>query len=584
MEIFRHIKDLLKQNIWRYALGVLLLIVIDAFQLVPPWIIGRIVDKLVAKDLPNDFLLLMVVTILALELVIAVCRYFWRVLITGGSREIETAIRQRFFGHLEKLSLDYYINNKTGDLMARATNDLNSVRMAFGPGVIMITDAIFLTLTTVTIMATQIDARLTFYALIPLPILAVIIAVLGPLIQRRHKKVSEAFSTISERAREAFTGIRIIKTFVRERAIVDEFNKDNHQMLKRNLQLVSVWGFMFPMIGFIASTSVVLAIYFGGQTVLSGHITIGEFVTFVTYLGLLTWPFMAIGWVINVLQRGVASLKRINDILDAKPDINDDESNEEVTRLFGDIELKDLSFTYPNDAIPMLKHLSFKVKRGQTLAILGRTGSGKTTLANLLIRLYNAPRGTLFIDGHDIRNIPLKLLRDHIGYVPQNNFLFSQSIKENIAITDDDTKLKKVTHYAKLANIGAEIESLPNGYDTMLGERGVNLSGGQKQRISIARSLIKNPDLVILDDALSAVDTKTEESILTHLKSELKDKTAIIIAHRISSIKHADQIIVLDNGYLSQIGTHDELLSQDGFYRELFEKQQLEERIASYDA
>jgi ATP-binding cassette subfamily B multidrug efflux pump len=307
-------------------------------------------------------------------------------------------------------------------------------------------------------------------------------------------------------------------------------------------------------------------------------------VTFITYLGLLTWPFMAIGWVINVLQRGLASMKRINEILDAKPEINDEESHEDVTRLYGDLVVKDLSFCYPSDTIPTLKHLSFSIKRGQTLAVVGRTGSGKSTLANLLLRLYNPPRGTIFLDGHDIRNIPLNLLREHIGYVPQNNFLFSKSIKDNIAITDPETKNKKIAHYAKVAGIGSEIESLPHGYDTLLGERGVNLSGGQKQRISIARAIIKNPDFIILDDALSAVDTKTEESILNNLRTEIEGRTTIIIAHRISTIQHADYIIVLEDGYLSQSGTHQELLAQEGFYKELFEKQQLEERIASYPA
>lgn len=582
MGLSRHIQDLLKQNLWRYILGVIVLIGIDAIALVPPWFVGEIVDDLVAKSLTLSNLLWMMVIIVILEAVALVCRFLWRLWITGASREIETGIRQRMFGHLEKLSLNYYINNKTGDLMARATNDLNAVRMALGMGVIMITDAIFMTITTVGIMIWKIDGRLTVFALMPLPLLALVIAFMGPLIQNRHKEVNESFSTLSERAREAFSGIRIVKSFVREASIVDVFNQDNQNMLKANLKMVSLWGIMFPLIGFLASTSVVIALYFGGQDVLNGTLTMGQFVTFITYLGILTWPFMAIGWVINVLQRGVASMKRINEVLDAKPDINDDESDEGITRLYGDIVVNDLSFTYPNDALPTLKHVSFSVKKGQTLAILGRTGSGKTTLVSLLLRLYNPPRGTIFIDGHDIRRIPLELLREHIGYVPQNNFLFSKSIRDNIAISSEDTKLKKIGYYAKIANIATEIEALPQGYDTLLGERGVNLSGGQKQRVSIARALIKNPDMTIFDDALSAVDTKTEDAILTHLKSELKDRTTLIVAHRISSIAHADHIIVLKDGFLSQSGTHQELVTQDGFYRDLFEKQQLEERIASY--
>ncbi len=581
MGLFRHVNDLIKENTWRYVLGVLVLIAIDAAMLVPPWIIGRIVDSLVARDLPLSLLVGQLAIMLALEAAVFLFRFLWRLWITGASREIETGIRQRFFAHLERLSTDFYIQNKTGDLMARATNDLNAVRMALGMGVIMITDAIFMTLTTVGIMLVQIDVKLTLFALIPLPLLAITIALMGSAIQHRHREVNEAFSTLSERVREAFSGIRIVKSFVRERSVVDVFNTDNKEMLRTNLRLVSIWGFMFPLIGFIASTSLVIAMYFGGQAVLTSSLTLGQFVTFITYLGILTWPFMAIGWVINVLQRGVASMVRINEILDAKVDIVDDEPLE-VSRLYGDIEARNLSFAYPSEVIPTLKHVNFKLSRGQTLAILGRTGSGKTTLVNLLMRLYNPPRGMLFIDGYDVRDIKLTTLRQHIGFVPQTSFLFSKSIKDNIAISDSATKDKKVAYYAKIAGIAQEIESLPQGYNTLLGERGVNLSGGQKQRLAIARALIENPDMIIMDDALSAVDTHTEETILNHLKQELKERSTILVSHRISTIQHADLILVLENGYVKQSGTHQELLSTEGFYRELFEKQQLEERIATY--
>lgn len=581
MGLFRHIKDLLRQNLWRYILGVIVLIIIDGAMLVPPWIIGSIVDSLVAKDLPLGRLIVLLAIILGLEALVFLFRFLWRIWITGASREIETGIRQKYFEHLERLSYEFYIQNKTGDLMARATNDLNAVRMALGMGVIMITDAIFMTITTVGIMITRIDAKLTLLALIPLPLLALTIAFMGKAIQTRHKAVNESFSNLSERVRETFSGIRIVKSFVREEAIVSVFNQDNHKMLKTNLKLVTIWGFMFPLIGFIASTSLVIALYVGGMAVLNTTLSLGLFVTFITYLGILTWPFMAIGWVINVLQRGVASMQRINEILDAKVDIADD-APLEVTRLYGDVEARDLSFAYPSEFIPTLKHINFKMTRGQTLAILGRTGSGKTTLVHLLLRLYNPPRGQLFIDGYDVRDLKLSTLRSHIGFVPQTSFLFSQSIKENIAISDTDTKDKKVAHYAKIAGIATEIEALPEGYNTLLGERGVNLSGGQKQRVAIARALIDNPDMIIMDDALSAVDTRTEETILNHLKQELKDRTTILVSHRISSIQHADLILVLEDGYLKQSGTHQELIASEGFYKELYEKQQLEERIKTY--
>ncbi len=582
MSTYRHITDLVKQNSLKYVIGVLLLTAIAGLRLIAPWIIGVLIDQIVAKTLTLDFTISMMLLIFGVEVIIFIFRFFWRKLIAGSARYIETALREKLFIQLEKLGANFYIENKTGDLMARATNDLKAVRRALGMGVVMITDAIVITLMTIGIMAYKISPNLTFYALIPLPIMALIITIFGPVVQRRFKRVNEAFSNLSERVRETFSGIRIIKTFVREDAFVEQFNIENQNMLKRNLQLVHIFGLFFPLIQFVAASTLAIAIYFGGSSVLQGQLSLGEFVSFITYLALLTWPFMAIGWVINVLQHGIASLKRINQILDAEPAINDTESNSEITRLYGDIEFRNLSFCYPKQVIPTLKHISFSIKRGQKLAIVGATGSGKTTIANLLLRLYNAPRGTIFIDGQDIRHIPLESLRQHIGYVPQNSFLFSQTIRQNIAITDPETKDKKIARYAKIAAINSEIEAMPEGYDTMLGERGVNLSGGQKQRIAIARALIKNPDMIILDDALSAVDSKTEEIILNHLKEELKDKTSIIITHRLSSISDADVIVVLKNGHIAQIGDQQSLMQEDGYYRETFLKQQLEMRIAHY--
>ncbi len=582
MNTYRHISDLLKKNRVKYVVGILLLVLIAVLRLVTPWLIGVLVDLIVAKTLTLTITIKFAALILGVEAIIFGCRFLWRKLISGSARHIEAALREKLFIQFEKLDANYYINHKTGDLMARATNDLNAIRRALGMGVVMITDAVVITLATIGVMAFVISPKLTLYALIPLPIMAAIITLVGPIVQRRFKHVNEAFSSLSERARESFSGIRIVKTFVREEAFVGQFNIDNQNMLDRNLQLVRVFGLFFPLIQFVASTTLAIAVFFGGNSVLAEQISLGEFVSFITYLSLLIWPFMAIGWVINLLQHGLASLKRINQVLDAKPAVSDSAANQAIKRIHGDIEFRNLSFSYPSQVVPTLKHLNFSVKRGQKLAIIGPTGSGKTTLANLLLRLYNPPQGTIFIDGQDIRQIPLSTLRKNIGYVPQNNFLFSQTIRQNIAITDDSTKDKKVSRYAKIASIGNEIDNMPLGYDTMLGERGVNLSGGQKQRVSIARALIKNPELVILDDALSAVDTKTEESILLHLEEELKDKTSIIITHRVSAVSDADVIVVLKEGYVVQIGDHQHLMAEPGYYRELFLKQQLETRIAHY--
>ncbi len=582
MNTYRHVSDLLKKNRIKYIAGVFLLVLIAVMRLVTPWLIGVLVDLIVAKTLTLTITLRFASLILAVEAIIFGCRFLWRKFISGSARHIEAELREKLFIQFEKLGANYYINHKTGDLMARATNDLNVVRRALSMGVVMITDAIVISVATIGVMAFVISPKLTLYALIPLPVMAAIIALVGPIVQLRFKRVNEAFSSLSERVRESFSGIRIVKTFVREEAFVDQFNVDNENMLNRNLQLVRVFGLFFPLIQFVASTTLAIAVFFGGNSVLAEQITLGEFVSFITYLGLLVWPFMAIGWVINLLQHGLASLKRINQILDAKPAVSDNSVNQDIKRIHGDIEFKDLSFCYPANVVPTIKHLSFSIKRGQKLALLGPTGAGKTTLANLLLRLYNPPQGTIFIDGQDICQIPLSTLRKNIGYVPQNNFLFSQTIRQNIAITDDSTKDKKVSRYAKIAAIGNEIDSMPAGYDTMLGERGVNLSGGQKQRVSIARALIKNPEMIILDDALSAVDTKTEESILLHLKEELKDKTSIIITHRVSAVSDADVIVVLKDGYVIQIGNHESLMAEAGYYRELFLKQQLETRIAHY--
>ncbi len=582
MNTFRHIGDLIKKNRIRYLVGVFLLLVIAVLRLVTPWLIGVLVDLIVAKKLTAQDMLKVATLILGVEALIFGCRFLWRKLISGSARFIEADLREKLFVQFEKLDANYYIHHKTGDLMARATNDLNAIRRALSMGVVLFTDAIVISLTTIAVMAYLISPKLTLFALIPLPIMALIITLVGPVVQRRFKRVNEAFSGLSERARETFSGIRIVKTFVREDAFVKQFNIDNQNMLNRNLQLVRVFGLFFPLIQFVASSTLAIAIYFGGNSVLANQISLGEFVSFITYLGLLIWPFMAIGWVVNMLQHGLASLKRINQILDAEPSVVDSMTNCEIKRLHGDIEFKNLSFCYSSNIIPTLKHLNFSIKRGQTLAILGPTGAGKTTLANLLLRLYNAPRGTIFIDGQDICDIPLSTLRKSIGYVPQNNFLFSQTIRQNIALTDETTKDKKITRYAKIASIGYEIDDLTEGYDTMLGERGVNLSGGQKQRLSIARALIKNPEIVILDDALSAVDTKTEESILNHLKEELKDKTSIIISHRISTVSDADVIVVLNAGHIIQIGDHASLMAEKGYYHDLFLKQQLETRIAHY--
>lgn len=579
MNVFIFLKEFLKENRWRYLWGVLVLLIVDALQLVTPKLLGRITDELGSGALTMNQIYIYIAVIIALALCIAIGRYIWRMLVMGNARNLEFWLRNKFFAHLENLTPNFYNNHKTGDLMAHATNDINAVRMAFGPGIVMITDAVFLTSTTILIMITTIDIRLTSMALMPLPIIAAIMIFFGKMVQSKFKSVQEAFSALTDRVQESFSGIRVIKSFVQENKEIKQFSEYNNNYVEKNLQLIKVWGLMFPMVAFIGSLSFLIALYYGGSLVIDNVISLGQFVSFIAYLGLLTWPMMALGWVVNILQRGTASMKRINEILNTEPEIFDRDNTTEINDLKPSIEFKNLSFTYPGAKTPALSGINLKIEEGKSLAVIGMTGSGKTTLVNLIMRLYNSNEGELFIGGMDINDIPLKELRTNIGYVPQDNFLFSVSIKDNIAFSDTSMHEETIENAAKIAQVYDNIMDFPEKFNTILGERGVTLSGGQKQRVSIARAIAKNPKIIILDDALSAVDTKTEEKILEGLKEIMKSKTSIIIAHRISTIKDADEIIVLADGQIAERGTHKELVGMKGLYDNIYKKQLLEEKI-----
>ncbi|HWR60256.1 MAG TPA: ABC transporter ATP-binding protein, partial [Clostridia bacterium] len=512
-------------------------------------------------------------------ILVAVCRYIWRMLVLGSSRSLEYWLRNRLFSHLELMAPNFFNKHKTGDLMAHATNDINAVRMAFGLGIVMITDAIFLTSATVIIMVVTIDIRLTAAALLPLPVIAAVMIFFGKMVQNRFTNVQEAFSSLTDMVQESISGIRVIKSFVQEKREIEKFSTFNDGYVKRNMELIKVWGLMFPMVAFIGSLSFLLALYFGGMLVIDEQLSLGQFVSFVAYLGLLTWPMMAVGWVINILQRGIASMKRINEILDTAPEILDGKAVLDLNDYKPNLEFRNLSFTYPGAASPALTGINLTIKEGTTLAIVGKTGSGKTTLVSLLLRLYNTNPGELLVDGVDINAMPMKVLRRNIGYVPQDNFLFSVSIRDNIAFSDPSMDMDRVIAASKIAQVYDNVMDFPDKFDTILGERGVTLSGGQKQRVSIARAVAKDPKIIILDDSLSAVDTKTEEQVLAGLKGVMSSKTAIIIAHRISTIKDADEIIVLDEGRIVERGTHEKLVKIDGLYNSIYQKQLLEEKI-----
>ncbi|WP_291575117.1 ABC transporter ATP-binding protein [Clostridium sp. UBA4548] len=561
----------------RYFVGIVFLIIVDFIQLAPPKILGYLTDSLAQGTATKWKITVAVVSILLIAAIMATCRFMWRIYINGTARYVEYDIRSKFFKHLQSLSTNYYNKNKTGDLMALATNDLNAVRMALGQGVIMFCDAVVLTIATLIIML-SINTKLTLISLIPLPFVAIISRRFGRSIHKKFTRVQSCFSKLTDVVQENFSGIRIVKSFVQEEKEYEKFLEENQNNLNANMDFIRVWGIFSPLIELIASLSFVILIAIGGRFVILGNISLGEFITFNMYLGNLVWPMMAMGWVINNLQRGYASLERIEEVLNTQPEILD-KYVDKIESLNGDIVIKDLTFAYPDTDLAALKDINITIKKGETLGIVGRTGSSKTTLINLLLRLYNVENGKILINGKDINKIPLDTLRHNIGFVSQDPFLFSTTLAENINLAYNELNMDKVIEATRNADVYDNIMDFPEGFDTMVGERGVTLSGGQKQRASIARALIKNPDILILDDCLSAVDAKTEVKILDNLKKIMKDKTSIIISHRISAVKEANQIIVLEQGKIAQKGTHEQLKNQEGIYREIYEKQQIEQAI-----
>lgn len=575
---FLRLKDFFVKNKMYYIIGILFLIITDLLQLFIPRLLGNFTDLISDGSLERGDILFYISLITILALFIAIFRYLWRVYIFGTARRLEFELRNTLFKHLQKQSANFYNQSKIGDLMAHATNDLNAVRMAMGPGLILAVDTLFLTTTTIFIMFQSIDFRLTAFALLPLPFLALIVTRFGKSIHGRFKSVQQAFSGLTEQVQENFSGIRVIKSFVQEDQEIKNFSKANQNLVDKNMNLIRLWGLFFPLIQFISAISYMIVLGYGGRLVIYNQISLGDFIAFNSYLGLLTWPIMAIGWIINLMQRGAASMERINKILDTLPEIEDAEETMAQEKIRGEILFKDLTFSY--DERPILKKINLHIRPGETLAIVGHTGSGKTTLVNLLLRVYEPEEGQIFIDGHEIHTFPLPVLRENTGYVPQDDFLFSRRLRDNISFGINGEKEEDLIKVSKIAQLYKTIEELPQGFNTLLGERGVTLSGGQRQRVAIARALIKDPTILILDDSLSAVDTQTEENILEGLRSFMRDRTTILISHRISTLKEADIIIVLDHGEIKEKGEHEELLALKGLYYELYKKQLLEEKIA----
>lgn len=582
MKILRNLKNFFRDNKRYYILGIILLIVIDSIQLLMPQILRSATNLLQDELLTMRGLIIHSLLIITIGLVMALGRYFWRVYLYGSSRRLEYYLRNKLFNHLLTLSPNFYNTNKTGDIMAHATNDINAIRATFGQGIMMVIDAVFLTILTIIIMIRTTSLKFTALSLMTLPLISIIGRRFSQIIHRRSRGVQESFSNLSNQTQESFSGIRVIKSFVQEDLVIDNFLEVNQENLEKNLSLVKVSGLFSPLTQLISSISFFIVILYGGRLVIYEQMSLGDFIAFTNYLSILIWPMMAVGWVINIVQRGLASLDRINEILDVPADILDKPNSQFLPSIEGAIEFRNVNFTYKNAGTKALSNINFQVQPGESLAIIGPTGSGKSSLVKLLLRIYDDYEGEIFIDGTNIRDIKLKSLRGHISYVAQDNFLFSRTIKENIAFSREDQPTdREIIEAAKFSQVYKNIIDFPLGFDTILGERGVTLSGGQKQRVSISRAIIKDSRILIFDDSFSSVDTDTEEKILANIESLDWQPTTIIISHRISTIKNADQILVLDDGKIIQAGNHSSLLKdKEGLYNYLYERQLLEEKVA----
>jgi len=590
-----------------------------------PQVLRRAVNDL-HSGVTRQKLLTYSLLIVAIALAKGIFQFLTRWVVIGISRDIEFDLRNDLFAHLERLSYSYYQRNRTGDIMARATNDLNAVRMLLGPAIMYSANTLVFTAGALGFML-AISPKLTLYAFLPLPIASIVIQYFGRRIHERFERIQAMFSDISARAQENFSGARVIRAYVQEQAEIAAFEGANQEYIRRSLGLVRLMGMLWPTLELMLGAAVVIVLWLGGRQVLLGKMSVGDFVAFNTYMVQLTWPVIALGWVINIFQRGTASMARIDEILSQQPEIADAigpsdhrvigssenqpslarpdqitqsvqitrspdhpmtrsvSPDDPITRspdFSGEVEFCNLNFAY--NGVPVLKDINLRIPAGSSLAIVGPTGSGKTTLVSLIPRIYDAAPGAVLIDGRPIREFPLDSLRRHIGFVPQETFLFSDTIRENIAFgvsrEDGDIPLDDIKAAAEAADIAHDIESFPEGYNTTVGERGITLSGGQKQRTAIARALLRSPRILILDDALSSVDTHTEDKILNHLREIMSGRTTIFISHRVSTVRNADSIAVLHQGRIVEQGTHDQLIARNGYYTDLYNKQLLEEELA----
>ena len=570
-----------RKYLWRYrwmlALGFVCLVLKDLAQAGQPLMIRGVIDALGPRG-ANRFVRY-ALWLVGLSFVKGAFQFFMRVIIIGVSRDIEYDLRNDLFAHLVELSPDYYARTRTGDIMARATNDLNAVRMMLGPG-IMYWFETSLTFLLAMIIMLHADWRLALYAVLPAPAVSLSMIFFGRRIHDRFERIQEMFSDISSRVQENLSGVRMIRAFVQERAELRRFEELNRQYIAQNIRLVRIQGIFQPLLEVLIGTTFLIVLWLGGRAVLQGRISLGSFVMFNTYMGMLVWPMIALGWVVNLMQRGRASLGRINQILAEQPTIHSPKPSELVSApepLRGEIEFRSVAVDYGNARA--LEGIDLTIPAGATVAVVGHTGAGKSTLVSLVPRLFDPTEGAVVIDGIDLRRLDPAQIRRSNGFVPQETFLFSATIAENIAFGVESATREQVRRAAEIAGIAGDIEGFPQGYETMVGERGITLSGGQKQRTAIARALLRDPRILILDDALSSVDTMTEERILTHLADVMRGRTVILISHRVSTVRQADFIVVLEKGRIVERGTHADLVANGGYYADLSRKQMLEEEL-----
>lgn len=578
MSIFRKLAWFFQMRKWQYTAGIIMLVLVTVFMLLPPKIIGRITDEIAQGTLTPTDLSLYIAALAVLAIIVYILRYYWRLFVFGSANYLAKVLREKLFRHFTQMSPEFYQKKRVGDLMAHATNDISAVQNTAGGGVLTLVDSIVSGSLVILMMAVTIDWRLTLLALIPMPIVALSTQYYGKLLHKRFGEAQHAFSALNDKTQESITGVKVLKTFGQARQDIADFNEKSMTVVDKNIRVAKIDALFDPTINVVIAASYLISLGYGSVLISEGTISVGDLIAFTTYLGMLVWPMLALGLLFNIVERGLASYDRIEQILQEPMTV--EEAVQAIDeKPAGTLAVAIEAFTFPQHDTPTLQHVHFTLKAGQTLGIVGKTGSGKSTILKLLLREFDGYKGSILFGNQPLEQYKKRALRSSIGYVPQDHFLFSTSVYYNIAFANVKANNEDVFTAAKLAHIHEDIERFPQGYHTVVGERGVSLSGGQRQRISIARALLMRPELLILDDSLSAVDAKTEEAILQSLKEARQQQTTIITSHRLSAIAHAHNILVMDHGSVVEQGTHEQLLAQQGLYAQMYELQQLEQLV-----